>query len=95
MHIDNCEIICKMLITIYQGGINMVNNETVSRCRVITTSVVIEGNRYLTYGIEYKNRRYEDLSVNRPSVEDLARRMEYCDVEPVHIDYVIEDFLVQ
>ena len=63
------------------------------KCTVISTWVEIEGNMYLTYGIEYKNRRIEDLSVNRTSVASLARCMEMCDVDASHIDYVVEDFL--
>lgn len=73
----------------------MENGKSFGRCFVITTSVEIEGITYKTYGIEYKNMRYEDLSVDRPSVEELAKRMEDCDVDETHIAYVIEDFLAR
>lgn len=94
MLIENPGKKCRMVPMTNQGGINMSFKNSDEKCTVISTWVEIEGNMYLTYGIEYKNRRIEDLSVNRPSVENLARCMEMCDVDTSHIDYVVEDFLV-
>ena len=95
MLIDNPVGLCTIISMTNQGGINMSAKNFDKKCTVISTWVEIEGNMYLTYGIEYKHRRIEDLSVDRPSVENLAHRMEVCDVDASHIDYVVEDFLVR
>ncbi len=67
----------------------------IEKCRVISAETDIEGTVYTTYGIEYKNRRISDLSVDRQAVRELADMIESCDVDEVHIDYVIEDFLAR
>ena len=95
MLIDNLNEKCRIVPMTNQGGINMSAKNFDEKCTVISTWVEIEGNMYLTYGIEYKHRRIEDLSVDRPAVENLAYRMEVCDVDASHIDYVVEDFLVR
>jgi len=71
----------------------MTTDIVLQRCEVISSAVEIEGIWIKTYGIEYKNVRFGDLSDNREAVESLARRIEACDVSAGQLGYIADDFL--
>ena len=66
---------------------------------VIESDCEVEGYKYKGYGICVKNtqtgesRRFCDISTRRSEVEALSERCNRLELDPIHIDDVIDDFL--
>lgn len=53
-----------------------------------------DGNIFDTYGISYKEIVIEDISTNKTNVEKLVRLCNELELSPIHLNDVVEDFLV-
>lgn len=53
-----------------------------------------QGVTHKTYGITYKKRVIPDISTNKQSIETLIKKANKTGLSPIHLDDVIEDFLV-
>ena len=53
-----------------------------------------DGNSIVTYGITCDDREIKDISTNRQKVENLINLCNKNNLSPMHLDDVIDDFLV-
>ena len=66
---------------------------------VIQSDCQIDGYKYTGYGICVKNmstgesRSFSDISVSRKDIEELSDRCNRLQLDPIHIEDVIDDFL--
>ena len=66
---------------------------------VIESECEVEGYKYTGYGICIKNtdtgesRSICDISVHRKDIEELSDRCNRLQLDPIHIEDVIDDFL--
>ena len=66
---------------------------------VIESNCEIEGYKYVGYGICVTNvstgasKGFCDISVRRGEVEEIAERCNRLELDPIHIEDVIDDFL--
>jgi len=66
------------------------------RYEIITSTVVIEDEEIVTYGIScniYGIKPIYDVSVNKKTVEDLVNAMNEGDLDPIQMLEVCEDIL--
>lgn len=67
----------------------------------IETKILPDDNRkeYVTYGIKVYDENglinaVSDISVNYDDVKKLCNRLNECELDPIHLSDVIEDFLI-
>lgn len=62
----------------------------------LNRSVVYDenGKKHNTYGISYKEREVKDISTDKHKIEKLVNLCNELELSPIHLDDVIEDFLV-
>lgn len=53
-----------------------------------------DGNSHLTYGISDDERSFSDISTDKSKIERLVMLCNEQKISPIHLDDVIEDFLV-
>jgi len=53
-----------------------------------------DGNSIKTYGITCENRVIKDISTDKKKVESLIKLCNENNLSPIHLDDVIDDFLV-
>ena len=61
--------------------------------QMISGSYILEGRRYTSYGIRWKDGKIEDLSIDRMAVEALISMCNDHALSPVHLPDIIADFL--
>ncbi len=61
--------------------------------RVIGRQYVFEGTRYLGYGISCPCREIEDITTDYYRLARLVKLCNELQLDPVHLDDVVEDFL--
>lgn len=60
---------------------------------LLKSNVTIEGKTYPTYGIEAGDLKIPDVSTEQSKVKNLVNWMNTLELDPIHIDDIIEDFL--
>ena len=66
---------------------------------VIESGCQVEGYKYTGYGICVENtatgesRSFKDISVRRKEIEELSDRCNRLQLDPIHIEDIIDDFL--
>ncbi len=61
--------------------------------RVIVRKYTLEGNCYLGYGIECPDRNVEDITTDYRRLAALVKLWNELELDPIHINNVVEDFL--
>ena len=65
----------------------------------VSNDCEVEGCKYTGYGIAVKekgsafSRTFRDISRCRKDIDDLVERCNGLELDPIHIEYVIEDLL--
>ena len=55
----------------------------------------LDGEHYISYGIRYEDMEIEDVSLDRCKLEQLVNWCNDFSLDSVHLDDIIEDFLVE
>ena len=67
--------------------------------KVLTTTIVVEDEKHITYGISCTDdkkeiARIEDISVNKEEVEKTVEKFNNNKLEPEHFNDAVEDSLI-
>lgn len=64
--------------------------------KITEAKITVENKEYNSYGIYYNDSLYiNDISVDKKAVEKLVRLCNEGELDPVHLYYVVEDFLAE
>lgn len=71
---------------------NLLNHEIYS---MYNETYILDGNKYIGYGIKGNGINFEDISVNFTAVQNLAVLCNRLNVDSVHMQDIVEDFLCE
>ena len=63
--------------------------------KLLTTEIEIDGKKFVTYGIEGENIRFEDVSTEKIKVSEMIERINREQLEECHLLEFIEDELIR